>query len=451
MFCLRFVGQSVMPAYKESANAEPCCSKPAGRCFSHFLTQEEQAHSREEDHVPLKPVSRSRCDDVETLIDNVRESVIGNKDSFNGPYGVRKLSYMDYVASGRALSFIEDYISQEVLPMYGNTHTTTSATGLQTTLFRQEARDIIGRCVNTSKDDVVLFAGSGATAAVSLLVKVLTAISGDDRLLVITGPFEHHSNILPWREADADVITVPENEEGQADLVALRQILEEHRERPFKVGAFSAASNVTGVLTDTVEVTKLLHQYGCLSCWDYAAAGPYVDIDMNPGLNDENAKDAVFISSHKFVGGVGAPGVLVIKKKLLRNRVPNTPGGGSVFFVDESQHRYLDNFQEREEAGTPDIVGSIRAGMAFDLKDAIGAEHIERLEHTLSERVLSAWDKCPNVEVLGNRSASRLPVFSFMIRHRDAYLHYNFVSALLNDLFGIQSRGGCKPYCSTFR
>jgi selenocysteine lyase/cysteine desulfurase len=158
-------------------------------------------------------------------------------------------------------------------------------------------------------------------------------------------------------------------------------------------------------------------------------------------------KDAVFLSPHKFPGGVGAPGVLIVKKRLLCNDIPTTPGGGTVFFVTEKDHRYLSNRVEREEGGTPDIVGSMRAGLAFWLKERVGSKTIEKLELDHATHALQRLAQSPHVCVLGPtdiQQTLRLPIVSFMIKCGSSkFLHYNYVSALLNDVFGIQSRGGC--------
>jgi selenocysteine lyase/cysteine desulfurase len=220
-----------------------------------------------------------------------------------------------------------------------------------------------------------------------------------------------------------------------------------------KIGSFSAASNVTGIVSHTFSVTALLHRHGALSFWDIAAAAPYVGFNMNPHRrewpDEETAKDALFLSPHKFIGGPGTPGVLVVKKKLLTNRVPSVPGGGTVSYVSETGHTYITDPSHREEGGTPSIIGSIRAGLVFRLKNAVGDETIEELEKAVVTKAISSWSANDNIHILGSLTSTRLSIVSFMIRHRSRYLHHNFVVALLNDLFGIQARGGCScagPY-----
>jgi selenocysteine lyase/cysteine desulfurase len=395
------------------------------------------------------------------LIETIRASIIGDDHALEGPYGSRRVTYADYTASGRSITFIEEFIREQVMPLYANTHTETSGTGRQTTQFRQDARDIVLRAVGGDEAvDCVIFCGSGATGAINKLIDILNLrvpndldaryqltarIPEAERPVVFIGPFDHHSNELPWRESIADVVVIHEDADGHVDLAHLERELVRFAARPLKIGSFSAASNVTGIATDTVAISSLLHRHGALSFWDYAAAGPYVQIAMKETTGDDALayKDAVFISPHKFIGGPQTPGVLVVKRALVVNTVPACPGGGTVAYVNQDEHRYVTDPVMREEGGTPAIIESIRAGLVFQLKEAVGADAIREREVDFIERAIASWSTNPNVAILGNKAAWRLSIVSFIVRHRQSYLHHNFIVALLNDLFGIQSRGGC--------
>ena len=402
------------------------------------------------------------------LIETIRTSVIGRDEVVDGPFGRRKVTYADYTASGRSLSFIEDYIRDAVMPLYANTHTESSGTGLQTTRFREEARNLVRQCVGATDEHAVLFCGSGMTGAIDRLISVLgiripcnledryrfsEQIPAEQRPVVFIGPYEHHSNELPWRESIADVVTIDEDADGHIDLARLEEELEKYADRSLKIGSFSAASNVTGIISDVQSISILLHRHGALSFWDFAAAGPYVDISMIPPAAGPNThlayKDAIYLSPHKFIGGPGTPGILVARKELFGNRVPAVPGGGTVAYVNPVDHKYLTDIEHREEGGTPAIIESIRAGLVFQLKEAVGAENIKRREEEMTQKAIDSWSGNPNIEVLGNHDADRLSIVSFVVRYGGRYLHHNFVVAVLNDLFGIQSRGGCScagPY-----
>jgi len=397
------------------------------------------------------------------LVAKIRESVIGEGQLIKTSFGQKPLVYADYTASGRSLDFIEQFITSKVLPFYANTHTETSFTGAQSTAFREEARQSIKLAVNAVEDDQLIFCGSGATAAINKLIdilnlrlpadlnerhKFLDLVPVASRPVVFIGPFEHHSNEIPWRESIADVVVIPLSPSGQLDTNILETKLIEFTDRPLKIGSFSAASNVTGLKTDVDEVAALLHQHDALSFWDYAAAAPYVAIDMNP-LNSACSKDAVFLSPHKFVGGPGTPGVLIVKKQLLKNSVPASPGGGTVLYVTPVDHQFIANHERREEGGTPAIIESVRAGLVFKLQQAVGTDLIESLEASFKERAIARWKPNKNIEILGDSSQEGLSLFSLRIKHEEVDLHYGFVVALLNDLFGIQARGGCScagPY-----
>lgn len=403
-------------------------------------------------------------------IERIRASVIGQYQPLRTPFGDKPLVYADYTASGRALDFIEAQIHDCVLPYYANTHSESSLTGAQTTALREQARHTIADALGCKAADKIIFCGAGATAAINRLIDILNLrlprdldiaqgfsaqIAADQRPVVFIGPYEHHSNELPWRESIADLVPIPLDAAGQIDQRVLGDALHKYRNRPLRIGSFCAASNVTGVRSDVPGITRLLKSQGALALWDYAAAGPYVGIDMNL---PEAEIDAVFLSPHKFIGGPGTPGILAVKSALLQNSIPAVVGGGTVAFVSPQRHRYLQDTERREEAGTPAIVESIRAGMVFAVQQFIGTDTIESLERAKVKAVQKRLGKHPELELLGPGTDNKLAIFSLRFlpgppasnsSFAPRELHYGFVVALLNDLFGIQARGGCScagPY-----
>jgi selenocysteine lyase/cysteine desulfurase len=395
------------------------------------------------------------------------------------------LIYCDQTASNRPLKSVESYIQNVCLPFYGNTHTNTSVTGSQSTAFVAEARQIVAEVCNakvTGKAalDVVLFAGNGATSVVELLIDCLGIkyYSSEEatRPVVFVGPYEHHSNLLPWRESGCEIVMIPECQNTQnVDISYLEQMLQSssYSGKRLKMGAFTAASNVTGKVTDVDAIAATLHKYGALAFFDYATGAPYLPINMNPFPHGKYttadvAKDAIFVSPHKMIGGVQTPGILIIKKHLVNQTIPpKRSGGGTVFYVTHKHHRFLSNRIERYEGGTPNVVGIFRAGLAFLVKRSIEIQYLKAIrganDHeresfppTLIEyefethryMVQRLKRSAPNIIILGsaddNVPNNCLPIFSFLIKCGDKFLHYNYVCAILNDLFGIQSRGGCQ-------
>ncbi|XP_054821083.1 uncharacterized protein LOC129319981 [Prosopis cineraria] len=425
----------------------------------------------------------------------LRSQIIGHDAEFDSPFGRRRILYADHTASGRSLHHSENFIIHHLLPFYGNTHTCDSYVGSRTTKMVHEATDYIKTCLGGGPDDALIFCGSGATAAIKRLQevmgvavpsilrdKVLKILSPEERWVVFVGPHEHHSNLLSWRQSLAEVIEIDLDDEGLLDVDLLKLKLEAYKNtgRPI-LGSFSACSNVTGICSDTRAIARLLHQYNGFACFDFAASGPYVEIDMRSGQSD--GYDVVFLSPHKFLGGPGSPGVLLMSKALygLRSSPPSTCGGGTVSYVNgfnEKDTLYLESVEERENGGTPQIIQTVRASLAFWVKEYIGYEAIEKREQSYINRALERLLPNPNIEVLGNLSTKRQAILSFLIHttinsssdgwrnegekndikkekegelnlwaetgnKRGKPLNGPFVATLLNDLFGIQARGGC--------
>jgi len=404
-------------------------------------------------------VTTASDEEERAFLDYVSRGVIGRDAMLTTAEGTKPLLYFDYVATGRFHQAIEDELNTHVLPLMSNTHTETSWTGRNMTRLYEGAFRKIAAYVNAGPDDVVLPVGSGATGAVNRLIQIMGIripsqledryglsrhIPTIDRPVIFRSRMEHHSNDITWRETIGESVYADFDPMGRISPELLDEQLAPWRDRPVKFGSFSAASNVTGIRNDCAALARVLHRHGAQAFFDFAAAGPYVPIDMHPpgpdGTPDPDAAmDAVFLSMHKFLGGPRSPGLLIANQRLFSNRVPAEPGGGTVLYTSPTEHVYVVDTSHRETGGTPPIAGSIQAGLCFDLKHAIGTERIRRVEHGFLQRALAEWTRNPGLEILGDPEAERLAVASIIFKG----LHHNFVVALLSDFFGIQVRGGC--------
>ena len=372
------------------------------------------------------------------------DGLIG-KDAFvDGPFGRKPLVYADYVASGRALMQVERFVMEQVLPYYANSHTEASYCGGFITRLRREARAAVARCCGATDAHAVIFAGSGATAGINRLVHLFgvhAAVAAGKPVRVIIGPYEHHSNILPWRECGAQIVEVAEAAEGGPDLAALDAALNAPA-GTLLICALSAASNVTGIVADVAGITRRVKQAGAKMLWDYAGGAPYLPVRMSPAPDAHI--DAIVFSPHKFIGGPGASGVLIVRRDAVIDTTPTWPGGGTVKFVSPEGHDYSASLESREEAGTPNVVGDIRAALVLLVKEALGADFMRERNAHFVQRALAAWQGAEPLELLGSLTAERLPIFSFRVRDgKGGYVHQQLVTRMLSDRFGIQARGGC--------
>jgi selenocysteine lyase/cysteine desulfurase len=415
--------------------------------------------------------------------DFLRRQLIGADAAIQTPFGERLMMYADYTASGRCLCFVENYLRQ-LQRIYANSHTEDDLSGRSMTQLLREAEASIKRSVNAGKSGHIISVGAGATGAIDKLQQVigvslppvtrkqlvglLGKALGEDKVevfrqyvqhnqpVVFVGPYEHHSNEVSWRENLATVVPVNLAADGGIDLEHLETLLKDPKYQNRKrIGSFSAASNVTGIKSPVHKIAALLHKYDAIACFDYAASAPYVQIDMNPPADKykgDASIDAIFISPHKFLGGPGSTGVLVFNERLYHHDLPPTvSAGGTVDYVGPVTQDFLTHIEDREKPGTPGVLQVLKAGMVFEIKDNIGAARIEAREHELVDRVFDRWLANPAIEILGNQDpARRVGIISFNIKANDKhYLHPKFVTTLLNDLFGIQSRAGCScagPY-----
>ncbi|MCA1299060.1 aminotransferase class V-fold PLP-dependent enzyme [Stappia indica] len=377
--------------------------------------------------------------------ERIRDGLIGDGVPIDGPFGEKPLLYADYVASGRALVQVEDFIRDRVLPYYANSHTQASFCGSYCTRLREEARAQIARLIGADDSMSVVFTGSGSTAGINRIVGLLdiaAITAGGGRAVVLIGPYEHHSNLLPWRESGAEVIEIPEAPEGGPDMAALEGALTSAAGAELIVGAFSAASNVTGILTDVDAVTRCLKRHGALAIWDFGAGAPYMPMEMKPGTDAE--RDAIVFSPHKFPGGPGGSGVMVVRDAIARRTRPTLPGGGTVSFVSPWGHAYSANLAAREEGGTPNVIGDIRTALAMLVKEALGQDWLTERQQELRRRALAVWSRNPRIDLLGKAPATALPIFSFRVRDgADGLVHHQLFTRLLSDVHGIQARGGC--------
>lgn len=369
----------------------------------------------------------------------LRAGLIGEGALIDGPCGPKPLIYADYTASGRALRQVETFLMDHVLPWYANSHTEASFCGARMTQMRRAARAIIAQSCGAGPDHAVVFCGSGATAGINRLVALLGASPG---ARVILGPFEHHSNLLPWRESGAEVIELGEDPMGGPDRAELAHALASAPKGARIICAFSAASNITGEVADVRALTRQVRAAGARMVWDYAGGGPYLPITMSPAPDAEI--DAIVISPHKFIGGPGASGVLIMRRDVVVSDRPSWPGGGTVRFVSPGAHDYSQRLEAREEAGTPNVTGDLRAALVFMVKDCIGTAQMAKRNAVLVQRANAAWASQPRIALLGPADRNRLPIFSFRIKDgQGGFVHHQLITRLLSDLYGIQARGGC--------
>ncbi len=404
----------------------------------------------------------------------LRGQLIGNDLLFETPFGKRNIFYADYTASGRGLACIEQKIIN-IQRSYANTHTEDDYSGHYLTTLLHQAERRIKELVNAGEDGRIVPIGSGATGALKQLQEMvgvyippvtkeriyhsLSALDcaesavkrvESERPVIFVGPYEHHTNELMWREAFAEVVVIPLDRRGHIDLAVLERYLSDSRyDNRVKIASFSAGSNITGVKTKVYDIARICHRHNTLVFYDFAAVAPYIEINMNK--DEESYFDAIFFSPHKFLGGPGTAGLVIFNKKIYREDLPPTAaGGGTVDYVGYSGHDFSKDIETREKAGTPPILQTIKAALVMDLKDKIGTDTIVQKEHEYTEYFLRRMKNNDAIAIMGDIEAQdRVAIVSFNIKHNDRMLHPKFVTRLLNDLFGIQSRAGCScagPY-----
>lgn len=387
---------------------------------------------------------------LETYFQDFRKNIVGINQEFTSPYGIKQIIYTDWTASGRLYRPIEEKLLNNFGPFVANTHTETTVSGTAMTKAYHHARNIIKRHVNANQDDVLITDGTGMTGVINKFQRILglkipenlkdfTTIPAEKKPVVFISHMEHHSNQTSWLETIADVEIIPSCERGLFCLDNLAVLLEKYADRTIKIASITSCSNVTGLKTPFHEAAKLMHQHNGVCFVDFACSGPYVAIDMHPA-DSEAYLDAIFFSPHKFLGGPGTSGVLIFNKKLYNNMIPDCPGGGTVSWTNPwGEHKYIDNIEDREDGGTPGFLQVIKTALAIELKEEMGIENILQREHEIVEYVFNALEPIENIKILAGQHKNRLGVVSFFIEN----LHFNLGVKLLNDKFGIQTRGGC--------
>lgn len=387
---------------------------------------------------------------LERYFSTFRGHIIGIDQHFDSPFGRKRLLYADWTATGRAYRPIETRLQEEVLPFFANTHSETSYVGKKMTHAYEEAKQRIKQHVNAAKDDTLIFCGGGMTAAVTKLQRIMglclpewaknkITIHEADRPVVFVTHMEHHSNQISWLETIATVEIIRPAAGGNVDLDHLRELLKQYEKRRWKIAAVTACSNVSGIETPYHTIARIMHENDGLCFVDFASAAPYVEMDMHPKLAGTHL-DAIYFSCHKFLGGPGTPGVLVVDKRLCRNRVPDMPGGGTLLYTNPWRDReYLEDIEAREDGGTPQILQAIKAAMCISLKEEMGIEKIRAGETQLTNQLMDGLAAIPNIKILAAENKNRLGIVSFVPEN----VHYNVIAQALNDRFGIQVRGGC--------
>jgi selenocysteine lyase/cysteine desulfurase len=394
-----------------------------------------------------KVISNSK---LEQYFSKFRKNIVGVDEYFESPYGRKKIVYADWTASGRLYRPIEEKLLNDIGPFVANTHTETSITGSVMTHAYHEARSIIKNHVNASKDDVLITVGTGMTGAINKFQRILglklnenlkehTNIPEEKRPIIFVSHMEHHSNQTSWLETIARVKVIPSNKNGLPCLKSLEDLLKEYDNVSIKIAAITGCSNVTGIRTNYHQIAKIMHQNNGLCFVDFACSAPYININMHPD-NEEEYLDAITFSPHKFLGGPGTSGVLIFNKKLYKNLVPDNPGGGTVSYTNPwGDHDYIDDIETREDGGTPGFLQAIKIALSIQLKEDMGIHNILEREHELCRLVFGKLSKIENLTILAPDHKDRLGVFSFYIEN----VHFNLVVKLLNDRFGVQTRGGC--------
>ena len=389
---------------------------------------------------------------MEQYFSKFRKGIIGQNQTIKTPLNEAiNLVYADWTASGRMYLPIEERIRQKLLPFVANTHTDTNYTGSKMTYAYHRAREIIKEHVGASDNDVLISSNSGMTGVINKFQRILGLkihesfkesinISEEEKPIIFITHMEHHSNQTSWIETIGDVVVVPPDEKGLVSIENFQTTIKQYANRKIKIAAITSCSNVTGIMTPYMDIAQLIHKFNGFCFVDFACSAPYVSINMHPDDNSERYLDAVYFSPHKFLGGPGTTGILIFNKKLYLNTIPDNPGGGTVDWTNPwGEHKYVEDIEAREDGGTPAFLQTIKAAMCMQLKEEMGVENIQKREGEILDIIWESLNDIPNLHILAEEHKERLGIISFYIDN----LHYNLGVKMLNDRFGIQTRGGC--------
>jgi len=351
---------------------------------------------------------------LEAYFEQFRKGIIGIDAEFNSPYGIKPVIYTKHVNAGP-----EDILITAGFGMTG--------------VINKLQRIMQLRIPETIKPGYLSNGIPGAKVGSN---------NDNEKPIVFVTHMEHHSNHTSWLETIADVVVIEPDEKLLVSPGNLKILLEKYKNRKLKIGSFSAASNVTGIIPPYYQLAELMHQYGGICFIDFAASAPYVTIDMHPADIPMGYLDGIFFSPHKFLGGPGSPGVVIFNSGLYHNSVPDNPGGGTVVWTNRwSTHNYITDIEAREDGGTPGFLQSIKAAMAIRLKEKMGCEKIKAREKELLSYAYSRMKKMDGIRILAGEEedVEKIGVVSFY--HES--IHHSMIVRLLNDHYGIQVRGGC--------
>lgn len=348
----------------------------------------------------------------------------------------------DQTASSFPLRYIEEGLQKYVYPYYTNTHS-NNYLGRMISKYIEASKEFIMAAVHGNRDKhCIIFTGSGCSGAINHLVHLIKPKL--QNAVVFVSIYEHYSNYLPWIEmaknTGVSLKIIDIDSKGLLNLRQLSRELSMVEKSKNIIISVSACSNVTGVIQDVKSISQIARKYKANLFFDYAASAPYVDVRMD-------LCDALFISPHKFPGGQSSPGLLVCNKQLVCNKTSYTPSGGTVRFACSKTVVYSQKIEVKENGGSPNILGIIRAAMAFKVKQKFLNEIVRdelRLTRKFQHRLQNLQSECKNLVILNPlNNLKRLPIFAIQVKKNDKeFYHYNYIVALLSDLFKITTRGG---------